>query len=108
MAVLVMLRFTSIIAAFKRAWKAFAPEATGDKLASLAMRWARPIFFVLMTVMLVYGWRHPDELGTYFEAMAKAPEWLSNIITIMVLGLAVEKGITRPLSEVVKAVKGKD
>lgn len=93
--------------AFSRAWKAIAPDTSGEALATLSMRWARPIFFILTTVMLVYGWHHPEMLGIYFDAMSKAPDWLSNIITIMVLGLAVEKGISRPVGEVVKAIKGK-
>lgn len=66
---------------------------TVDGLASLSMRLARPIFFILTTVMLVYGWFNPPAMMAYFTAMAAAPEWLTNIITILVLGLAGEKGI---------------
>ena len=62
---------------------------------------------MLATIMLIAGWWMPDRIGAYFEAMSKAPEWLSNILTILILGLAVEKSLARPLKEAVEAIKGK-
>lgn len=79
----------------------------GDRLATLSMRWARPIAFIGFTILLIAAFWLPDEVGAYFDAMAKAPDWLSNILTILVLGLAVEKGLARPLKEVVEAIKKK-
>ena len=86
----------------------FLKSCDGDRIATLSMRWARPVFFILTTIMLVVGWWHPDILGAYFTALSIAPKWLTDIITILVLGLAVEKGVARPVSDVVKAIKVKD
>lgn len=89
----------------RNVWK--NKKMTGDQAATLSMRWARPIFFILMTVMFLWGWNNPEMMGGYFEQMAKAPEWLTNIFTILILGLAVEKGISRPLQNTMVAIKGK-
>lgn len=85
----------------------FLKSCDGERMATLSMRWARPIFFMLTTIMLVFGWWHPDILGAYFTALTLAPSWFTDIVTILVLGLAVEKGLARPLESVVKAIKGK-
>ncbi len=82
-----------------------AKNIDGDAAASMSMRWARPVFFILMTAMLLVGWWDAAKIGIYFEAMSKAPDWLTNIFTILILGLAVEKGISRPIGETVTAVK---
>lgn len=85
----------------------FLKSCDGERMATLSMRWARPIFFILTTAMLVFGWWHPDILGAYFTALSVAPSWFTDILTILILGLAVEKGIARPIASVVKAIKGK-
>ena len=91
----------------KRIWEAlqgFIKGGTPDKAATLAMRFARPVFWVLITVMLVVGWFQPENLGTYLAALAKAPDWFADIITIMALGLSVEKG-ARSVGDAVANVK---
>ena len=77
----------------------------GDRLATLSMRWARPIFFMLATIMLIAGWWFPERIQAYFTAMAAAPDWLANILTILILGLAVEKSVARPIKEALEAIK---
>jgi hypothetical protein len=77
-----------------------ARSLTADRLADASMRFARPIFFILITAMLVGGWFAAADLKTYFEAMSAAPDWLTDIITIFVLGLAVEKSVARPVKEI--------
>ncbi len=79
----------------------------GDNAATLSMRWARPIFFILMTTMFVIGWYYPTHIDVFFVAMTKAPEWLTNIFTILILGLTVEKGISRPLHNAYVATRTK-
>ena len=81
-------------------------KINGDAAATLSMRWARPIFFILMTVMLIAGWYYPATLDLFFTALAKAPEWLTNIFTILILGLAVEKSVARPLVNALKKSDG--
>jgi len=85
----------------------FLKSCDGERIATLSMRFARPVSFMLMTGMLIAGWWYPDMLGAYFTALSVAPNWFTDIVTILVLGLAVEKGIARPIASVVKAIKGK-
>jgi len=88
--------------------RSVAKRFDGDRAAHILMRLARPVFFCLATAMLILGWYEPARIGNYFEAMAKAPSWLANILTILILGLAVEKGVVRPVKELVERIKGQD
>ncbi|GGD64527.1 hypothetical protein GRI62_11920 [Erythrobacter arachoides] len=84
----------------------FLKSCDGERMATLSMRWARPVFFMLLTILLIVGWWYPERMDAYFTALSKVPDWLAQIITILVLGLAIEKGLARPIADVIKAVKG--
>lgn len=62
-----------------------------NDLADIFMRFFRPIVFTLLCVCFVTGFFRPDYLKEYLEAASAAPDWLYNIMTILVAGVATEK-----------------
>ncbi|WBY16637.1 hypothetical protein PF049_00235 [Erythrobacteraceae bacterium WH01K] len=73
-------------------------------LATLFMRWFRPITFALLTLFFVMGYWFPSAATTWLVMVGTTPDWLAYIITALIIGLAAEKGI-RELGDAIKAVK---
>lgn len=74
------------------------------ELATLAMRWFRPITFALLSLLFVSGFWLNAEMQAWLEIVALAPDWLTSLLTIIVVGVAGEK-LAREVSAAVKSAK---
>ena len=59
--------------------------------ATVSIRLFRPVTFMLLTVLFIGGYYYPEPFVVFLTAAAKAPDWLTNLLTVLVVGVASEK-----------------
>ena len=60
-------------------------------IADVAMRFVRPTAFLMTVAMFVVGWRCPDRLSAFADAISKLPDHLWTIVDVLMGSIAGTK-----------------